>query len=1137
MCSYVFLFSSGQPSRQPSSRPSFQPSTQPSVQPTTQPTGQPSSQPSGYPSCQPSSQPTSQPTFQPSSYPTGQPTNQPTSHPSGQPSRQPSSQPSAQPSRRPTGQPSRQPSTQPTIQPTNQPSSKPSRQPTGQPSLQPSSQPSSSPSMQPTRQPTNQPSIQPTSQPSSQPSGKPTTQPTLIPTSFPSRVPSLQPSSQPSAQPSSQPSNRPSSQPTSLPSTIPTGQPTLNPTSQPTVQPSSQPSETPSSQPTTQPSNQPTSCPTVQPSNQPTEQPTLQPTSHPTIFKQHCENTTFYSFLNNACLPCPLHSVANGTGQTTCQCFSGYSTHGYGKSLRCLPCRPGEFSFFNSVNCTLCPAGYFSAGFANPDCHRCPPGTYNVHPGQSTFQVCPSGTSTNSEAATSEEQCLSPLPHLYMGLFSFFFVVALLCWYLIFGKFYRLSYERRKTYVLPLMKTCRDLITFFQQKRMMDQAAKRQSTLQSYGEDHKKQPNRFIFIFLCLLSSVSVPCIVFYSYLKILYKSFFMSLIIYRGIHIAFPSLNFILSQLTNVTHDLSLLTYSPVLYYAMLPFLSFFTALANIRVNLASKTVPCGSSESSIELLIAVVVVGLLILFIKTDYFLLLNIVVKYSNQHYLGHLYRTGKTFLFGSKSFYLSALLAFITTMNPLLLLLRYCMGFISFKAFSPIQHAISNGSEVCNHIPNVPYFGSFLGYLSAAFVWWIALPTLYTLSEVVVIKTAFNHQKYAKQTIKISNDLSLTSKVSEEKKDKEEADAQHFIIEFLSLEEYRLPDKICPEKDQKSLIERFVAFYQQEKSNDNHDNRNSKDQEEDIEKSPVHEIRNHEMVISVKSKRQRIEDSLTNCWKSKLRPMLNYYKDQINSFFAFDLYLMFLISSWIKGLEREKNKEIELDEMKNVQKQKKEEEFKCLTFDNESRKLPLVAVQAIKATSTKEDSRNNDNKNNNNNIDQKVLFYFTDQEIKQQQRRQSLEKEMQQQPTLLLQKRDRGFFTLYLEYEEQRRIEQEEADELWKEYSHQQKQQNKKKTKRRNSIADDPLLFEERLPSFYKLCLKVKKELREVIAEPFATILAFLTIGHFLTPVGRYYWKYVFQNYKIFFLACFGVWSDLTVESYDLILQTTDYCAKE
>jgi hypothetical protein len=72
----------------------------------------------------------------------------------------------------------------------------------------------------------------------------------------------------------------------------------------------------------------------------------------------------------------------------------------------------------------------------------------------------------------------------------------------------------------------------------------------------------------------------------------------------------------------------------------------------------------------------------------------------------------------------------------------------------------------------------------------------------------------------------------------------------------------------------------------------------------------------------------------------------------------------------------------------------------------------------------------------------------------------------------------------------------------------------------------LPSYYELCLIVRDELHDSILEPFAGFFALLGIGHFFTPTGRYYWKVVLNNYKIFLCVCLGIWTDEAVEAYEI-----------
>jgi hypothetical protein len=631
----------------------------------------------------------------------------PTSFPSGQPSTKPSIQPTLSPTMRPTDQPTSFPSGIPTRRPSGLPSS----QPTGSPSDVPTDQPTSSPSSNPTSRPTVKPSGRPTDQPSSQPIGYPTFQPFGRPSGHPTYSPSVQPSARPSSCPSSVPTTRPSSQPTSQP----TQQPIERPSSVPTVRPLAIPTMIPSDQPSSRPTNQPTSFPSSQPSSQPTKN------------RFHCTVTDnkFYSPIRDSCVVCPLHSFLNHTGDDTCYCSGGYSQIGKGLTVNCTACSAGEVSFPGSANCTQCQSGFFSS-FQSNVCSLCPLNFYSRDSGQTQCTACPAGRSTATLGSASVDQCVSPIPNFTLGFFALFLVVVIFSWYIVFGKFQRVSFERKVKIVTPNIEKCKEVLLseeeFHYQHLIVVQDKKNQRT------------RKFKFLSFVVLSIVLMIVSVFLGFVFFTYQVFFTSLILWRGMKVDFrltPILTLLAEGLKDITEYISL----PVnlFYFVALPFLYLFETLATIDLNLSSVNVTCSGSQAPIELLINCFILGLLIIIIRSDYQLLFNILLNNLNQRFLLNNIEQrldSANFRF-SRYFFICLVITALNTMNPFQVGLRYCMGFVRIDTFGK-NHGIHQVTESCNQVPGAPNFDSFLGYVSTAFAWWLILPAIYCLAEVVVPK---------------------------------------------------------------------------------------------------------------------------------------------------------------------------------------------------------------------------------------------------------------------------------------------------------------------------------------------------------------------------------------------------------------------
>ncbi|KAG2496094.1 hypothetical protein HYH03_005697 [Edaphochlamys debaryana] len=93
-------------------------------------------------------------------------------------------------------------------------------------------------------------------------------------------------------------------------------------------------------------------------------------------------------FGRDACVPCPIGSIAAMANLTTCTpCDAGSSTDRIGAS-----------------GCTACKPGYFAAQ-AGDACSPCPPGTFASANGSASCTPCAAGTTHFLKARTTQEEC------------------------------------------------------------------------------------------------------------------------------------------------------------------------------------------------------------------------------------------------------------------------------------------------------------------------------------------------------------------------------------------------------------------------------------------------------------------------------------------------------------------------------------------------------------------------------------------------------------------------------------------------------------------------------------------------------------------------------------------------------------
>jgi hypothetical protein len=878
------------------------------------------------------------------------------------------------------------------------------------------------------------------------------------PTSQPSRQPTGQPTKQPFAHPTAQPSRQPTSQPTAQPKNAPTGQPSR----QPTFQPSSRPSRIPSSLPSGQPTNSPSSLPT----NQPISSPSSQPTSQPTKNRLHCTvaDNKFYSPIRDDCVPCPLNSFLNRTGDDTCYCNGGYSQVGRDLILNCTICSPGDVSLPGSANCTQC----LSGTFANSETHICEPcglSFYSSAPGQIQCTHCPAGRATATLGSTSLEQCISPVPNFTLGFFALFLVVVIFSWYIVFGKFLRVSFERKVKIVTPNIEKCKEVLLseeeFHYQHLIVVQDKKNQRT------------RKFKFFSFTILSIIVLIVSVFFGYVYFTYQVFFTSLILWRGLKVDLnlsPILTLLAEGLKDITDSISM----PVdlFYFMALPFLYLFETLATIDLNLSSVNVTCAGSQAPIELLINCFILGLLIIIIRSDYQLLFNILLNNLNQRFLLNNVEQrldAGNFRF-SRYFILCLIVTAFTSINPFQVGLRYCMGFVRIDTFGKSHGVAHKVTESCNQVPGAPYFDSFLGYMSTIFAWWLILPAVYCLAEVVVprcrkidpLKKQLSQKKRSKksaskifpadlfvdESVKPFHSGKSSSGDAGDKPQEEEADEfeenDHDI--FPDQEEAARPPELpihlstkFPGVEEAILADIFKDAY--------HEGYKGR---VEVEKKRQ-QSNNIEASTDLSNQASMFRKSIQKVTKRMPFVLAFYYycKQKYLLMISVDLWVSKLFSSWITILK------------KNTLKAGHKEELLLLEQGQPIRMTRIISAKEspVKTPGVKE------------------LFSLDSTEFIQ---------------------------GMHL-YDLEQMKKQKRMDSLWEK---------------------DRLRDNHSLPSYYDLSLIVRDELHDSILEPFTSFLALLGIGHFFTPTGRYYWKVVLNNYKIFLCVCLGIWTDEAVEAYGL-----------
>jgi hypothetical protein len=732
-----------------------------------------------------------------------------------------------------------------------------------------------------------------------------------------------------------------------------------------------------------------------------------------------CEPVITSVFQNNTvCTACPEGTVSRRYSHGS----FAYSSYGYQMAI-CVPCTPGEYRNVTANSCVPCPRNFYNPAWG------------------SACSKCQSGRTTVWTGSYTADQCFSPLPNFVLGLLCLFVVFLIFVRYIVFGKFYRLSFERKIQMMLPNVERCKQLIHY--------QTIERKELLKvEKKHDHVTRLKLLTFVVIAL-SGFFVAILV--GYVILLYSVFFSSIIIWRGLRLYYD-LTPILEALKKMLSDIS--TYLPFqnLFDALLsPFFAMFDALANLHFDISSVNVTCAGSQAPLELFINCLVFGLLVIFIRSDYQILTNLLLSNVNRNYMfnsieKHL---GKGNLWFGKYFYFCFLISVIILTNPFQLLLRYSMGFIFVSSFSKSREVFHESSGYCDRFDSLD---TGIAITSSVFAWYLILPCVYSLAEVVtpkiininsqfLINPRSEMKRKAVQMLSLIQVQGLFPKLNSNKVhhfEDQQSDKEGDISDSVPMNDFdddlsqRVPK--FPVSDEVLLSEFDKTF-----PNEKFRFRNKKEKLGFIKKFYLESSRKMKTVYIVGGDHDQTlskQNSGLTYQFSCVRSFCALLKRICVQFLSLDMWFMYFLSKWLRYLHH------------SIVNSASETDFKNSVIDCKEEKISISQKMKTGKTMWKE--------------------YLSRFDYENEKQRSSL-------------------------------------DKLWEE---------------------ECCYGTNSLPSYYDLCIMERDEFHQRLMEPFASIFAMFGIGHFFTKVGRYHWSIVLNSYKIFLFACLGIWTDDTVQAYDI-----------
>lgn len=153
--------------------------------------------------------------------------------------------------------------------------------------------------------------------------------------------------------------------------------------------------------------------------------------------------------------------------------------------------------------------------------------------------------------------------------------------------------------------------------------------------------------------------------------------------------------------------------------------------------SVTCQGAKAPIKLFIDCFVLGVAILFIKSNYNFLWAMTFQEMNRLTVIKFWIRGKQLL--SLKFTLAVVTFALSSTNPFITMLRFCLSYVNFGAFFAKDHVTHFLSKACIGIEGFQNQELLLVNSTSVLVWWLILPMVYSIAEIVCPKGGFTTTK--------------------------------------------------------------------------------------------------------------------------------------------------------------------------------------------------------------------------------------------------------------------------------------------------------------------------------------------------------------------------------------------------------------
>lgn len=442
---------------------------------------------------------------------------------------------------------------------------------------------------------------------------------------------------------------------------------------------------------------------------------------------------------SDACVTCDAGTTVGaglGLNAASCQPCAGGTYADLVTVFECTDCPIGEFSAEGAELCTPCLPGTFTDVIGSETCSLCPIGFVSAAAGAIACDACPGGRITPVEGTVDEAECVSPQINFYTAFATLGIIVPIAIEYIIHARFHRIAFLRQQRVTQPLIAECKAFATRVYYTLMKAKAEK-------VIHPDKKPWRALLFL---ILSLVAGSLVTFCVFLVIMASIFFKAMIVWRGfsISVSFEDI------MNTVVAQLSFLTGLEVLAYIFYPVIYMFNLFSTFEIDLEAVAITCDGASAPMGLLINLIVLGLAVIIIESDYQVFRAISFKSITDKFfeaaMQPQYRkwtthrangvngaTMKASVWGMAYYTGLLFTAFsvlsISSIDIFQGFLQYLMSLLTLYRFVSVN-GMHPYTDSCNNVVSFENFDTIIAYAATLEAYLLMLPFFYEVSKLLV-----------------------------------------------------------------------------------------------------------------------------------------------------------------------------------------------------------------------------------------------------------------------------------------------------------------------------------------------------------------------------------------------------------------------